>query len=183
MRQRYLFGLQVKQVVVTRSARPKQRIIYDVRVLRMREIKDLLCLYTVELREELKTEGIEITGSSLSAYLQGSVRDSEKLDALLLAMEAVYQRKRATHGSLIDRPMVEIFDSWCTQLGISGGARARQLAAIVGHDPASLYKWFKHNRKPLPLDILIAMQSRVDTELARRSVLDPELGSETDSEN
>lgn len=170
MGQRYLFGLQVKKVGVTRSTRPKQHIAYDVRVIRMREFKDLLCLYTVDLRKELKTEGMEITGSSLSAYLQGSVRDNEKLDSLLLAMEAVYQRMCTIHGSLIDRTMVEIFDSWCAQLGISGGARARQLAAIVGHDPSSLYKWYKHNRKPLPLSRLVAMQERVNVELMRRGI-------------
>jgi hypothetical protein len=178
MGQRYLFGLQVKQVVVTRSPRPKRRIIYDARVLRMRKIKELLCLYTVDLRKELKSEGMDITGSSLSAYLQGSVRDTEKLESLLVAMEAVFRRMHAIYGSLIDRPMVEIFDSWCAQLRIGGGARARQLATIVGHDPASLYKWYKHNRKPLPLDLLVAMQARVDAELARRAAQAPDPDSE-----
>lgn len=174
MVQRYLFGLQLKQVVVTRSPRPKRRIIYDARVLRMREIKDLLCLYTVDLVKELKHDGFEITGSSLSAYLQGSVRDSEKLESLLQAMESVFQRMHAIYGTLIDRSMVDIFDAWCTQLKISGGARARQLAVVVGHDPASLYKWYKYNRKPLPLDLLVAMQARVEAELALRVVQDPD---------
>lgn len=170
MRQRYLFGLQVKQVVITRTVRSKRRIIADARVLRMREIKDRLCLYTADLQAELRKEKFEITASSLSAYIQGNIHKTKKLDLILAKMEAVYKRLHATHGALIDPTMVQIFDSWCDQLDITGGARARKLSQIVGHDPASLYKWHKHDRKPLPLAILIEMQKRVNAELQRRGV-------------
>jgi hypothetical protein len=168
LQHRYLFGLQIKQVVITRSVRSKRRIIANTRVLRMREIKGRLCLYTADLQTELRKQGFKITTFSLSAYLQGNIQNTEKLDLVLCQMEAVYKRLHATHGALIDPTMVQIFDSWCNQLDIIGAARARQLSQIVGHDPASLYRWYKHDRKPLPLALLIEMQERVNAKLRRR---------------
>ena len=109
---KYLFNLKVTPVYIESSS--ASRVALDSRVLQLRNIKESLCLRAVDILNELRSDGFEISKSSLNAYLNGYTKDQLKQAELLRAFQKIEKRLRRRHSRHIETPMRELLDEWVT---------------------------------------------------------------------
>lgn len=152
-------------------------LVNDPRTIEMRRIKEKYSLRAVDLVEELKFQGVEISQASIQSYLQGNIEGSRHkqnpIDKLLLEFKKLDKRLEKIYGTFAAMSMQEIIDRWYKQLGIVSGSKVRKLSSILGLDYSTVFLWYQENRKPRTINILVQCQFAVDkaTVKTKRSIL------------
>lgn len=159
----------------------KGAIVNNPKIQELRAIKSELRLVTQEIVQELKIQGFTISHSALQAYLQGNVLGSDirnmpifgratkqsHIEVLLEQFRIMRARLLSRYTQILNRPMRETVESWYEACAITGSAREKQLAVIIGKHFTTIFKWANENRLPRSARQLSAYQEMVDAYAAQ----------------
>ena len=157
-------------------------------VMEMRSIKQRYMLRSMDLVILLSEMGFRISRNSLQQILQGNIKGTDQrtfdfakkkyskkfrnakglgLSEIHRLFKEIEQKMQIKAGHLVNRDMKEIMDGWCAALGITQGDKPRRLAELTGLNQSTWFNYYRENRYPKSIVLLLDADQKVNTEVKK----------------
>ena len=157
-------------------------------VMEMRSIKQRYMLRSIDLVTLLSEMGFRISRNSLQQILQGNIKGTDQrtfdfskkkyskkfrnptglgLSEIHKLFKEIEKTMQAKTGHLLTSDMRGIMDRWCLSLGITQGDKPRQLAELIGFNQSTWFNYYRENRYPKSIVLLLEADQNVNAEVKK----------------